>query len=91
MGFDTTPVGLKVIAAAIVSVGTAQSALCWKKREREREKTNSFLPLSPFIQKLVSQRLNRVEVLVLFRYIHTLLDKWCIFCTHKNAINFCKD
>ena len=60
MGFDTTPVGLKVIAAAIVSVGTAQFALCWKKKkEREREKSNSFLTLSPFIQKLVSQRLNR--------------------------------
>jgi len=53
MGFDTRPVGLKVIAAAIVSVGAAQSALGWKKK-RERKKTNSFLPLSPFIQKLVS-------------------------------------
>ena len=38
MGFDTTPVGLKVIAAAIVSVGTAQFALCWKKKKRERER-----------------------------------------------------
>ena len=40
MGFDTTPVGLKVIAAAIVSVGTAQFALCWKKK-KER---HAFLP-----------------------------------------------